>query len=271
MLHSRVPQVTVLHDLTPLVFPDQFPRQQLYFRRIVPALLRQSRVVVVGSDATKRSAVARYGLPPAKIRTIAWGYDAARFRPDGDRPPDGRSPYVLAVGNLLPHKNLARLVEAVGRAQRTRPLRLVVAGQGRPAEIGQLRARAQELHVDLDLRSYVAPGELAALYRGAAVVAIPSLTEGFGITALEAMASGAPVVASSTSSLPEVVGDAGLLVDPTDPEQIAAALVRVLTESALRPSLVARGLARAREFSWERTASEVLSVIEETAAECSHP
>jgi glycosyltransferase involved in cell wall biosynthesis len=271
LLHTRVPQVTVLHDLTPLAFPDQFPRQQLYFRRLVPALLRQSRVVVVGSEATKQGAIAQYGLPPAKIRTIAWGYDSTRFRPDGERPRDAGSPYVLAVGNLLPHKNLARLVEAVGQAQRSHPLRLVAAGQGRPAEIRQLRTRAEALHVDLDLRSYVAPGELATLYRGAAVVAVPSLTEGFGITALEAMASGTPVVASNRSSLPEVVGEAGLLVDPTDVEEIAAALLRTLTEASLRQDLVARGLARARAFSWERAAFEVLTVLEEVAAECGKP
>jgi glycosyltransferase involved in cell wall biosynthesis len=253
------------------MLPDQFPRQQLYFRRLVPALLRQSRVVVVGSEATKQSAIARYGLPPAKIRTIAWGYDAARFRPDGDRPRDAGRPYVLAVGNLLPHKNLARLVEAVGRAQRSHPLRLIAAGQGRPADTRQLRAQAEALHVDLDLRSYVAPGELATLYRGAAVVAVPSLTEGFGITALEAMASGTPVVVSNTSSLPEVVGEAGLLVDPTDAEQIATAIVRTLTERGLRDGMVARGLERARAFSWERAASEVSSVLEEVVAEWGEP
>jgi len=271
VLGTRVPQVTVLHDLIPLAFPQQFPRQQFYFRRLVPALLRQSRRIVVNSEATKRDAIARYGLPAARLQTIAWGYDAARFRPDGERPRDLPGPYVLAVGSLLPHKNLGTLVEAMGRIRPTRPVRLVVAGPGRAAEVRRLRTHAERCGVDLDYRSYAAPAELAALYRGAEAVAVPSLREGFGFTALEAMASGTPVVVSNTSSLPEVVGEAGLLVDPTDAGQIATAIVRLLTERGLRDGLVARGLERARGFSWERAAAAVSNVLEEVAAEWGDP
>jgi glycosyltransferase involved in cell wall biosynthesis len=257
----------MLHDLIPLAFPRQFPRQLFYFRRLVPALLRQSRRIVVNSEATKRDAIARYGLAPARLRIIAWGYDATRFRPDGERPRDVPGPYVLAVGSLLPHKNLGTLVEAVGRIRAAHPVRLVVAGPGRAAEVRQLRTQAERCRIDLDYRSYTAPAELAALYRGAEAVVVPSLREGFGFTALEAMASGTPVVVSNTSSLPEVVGEAGLLVDPTDAEQVATAIVRTLTERGLRDGLVARGLERARAFSWERAASEVSSVLEEVVAE----
>ena len=265
LLRPRVPQVTIVHDLIPLAFPREYPRQQLYFHRFVPAVLRQSHTVVANSGATRHEVLSRYGVSPGKVTAIPFGCDASRFHPDGARHVDPRGAYVLYVGNLLPHKNLARLVEAVALVRKERGVRLVVAGQGRAAAVKALRRRADARGVDLELRSYVPAGELAALYRGAAVFALPSLMEGFGLTALEAMASGTPVVASASSSLPEVVGSAGLLVDPTDAPQIARAILRVLTEAPLREGLVARGRERALGFSWERTARGVLELLEAAA------
>ena len=266
VLRCRVPQVTVVHDLIPLAFPRDYPRQQFYFRRLVPAMLRESRAVIAVSEATRREVIAVYGLSPERVRAIPNGYDRAEFAPVGPATDDGGGPYVLYVGNLLPHKNLPRLIEAVARAARHSPVRLVIAGSGTPGRLAELRRLAEKAGSRLELMPYVAQQALPALYRGASLVAMPSLAEGFGLPALEAMACGTPVVVGNTSAMPEVVGDAGLLVDPEDTGAISDAILRLLTQASLRKELIARGLARAAAFSWERTARQVLAVLDEVAA-----
>ena len=266
VLRCRVPQITVVHDLIPLAFPRDFPRQQLYFRRLVPAILRESRAVVAVSEATRRAVLAAYGLRPERVRTIPNGYDRTRFTPIGPANEEGGVPYVLHVGNLLPHKNLPRLIEAVARVAKETAVRLIIAGGGPPARAADLRSRADRVGVRLELMPYVPPRDLPALYRGARLLAMPSLAEGFGLPALEAMACGTPVIVGDTSAMPEVVGDAGLLVDPADTAAIADAVLCLLTQDSLRKELIARGLARAAEFSWERAARQMLMVLDEVAA-----
>jgi glycosyltransferase involved in cell wall biosynthesis len=266
VLRCRVPQVTVVHDLIPLAFPREYPRQQFYFRRLVPAILRESRAVIAVSEATRREVLAAYGLRPERVHAIPNGYDHAAFVPVGPATNDGGVPYVLFVGNLLPHKNLPRLTEAVAHVARQSPVRLVIAGSGTPRRVGELRRLADRVGVQLELTPYVSQRALPSLYRGARLVAMPSLAEGFGLPALEAMACGTPVVVGKTSAMPEVVGDAGLLVDPEDTGAIADAILRLLTQDPLRKELIAQGLARAKEFSWERTARQVLTVLDEVAA-----
>jgi glycosyltransferase involved in cell wall biosynthesis len=265
VLGSRTPQVTVLHDLIPLSFARDYPRQQFYFRRLVPAILRESRVVIAVSEATRREVIAAYGLRPDRVRAIPNGYDPTRFASVGPATDDQGVPYVLYVGNLLPHKNLPRLIEVVARAAREAPVRLVIAGGGTPSRVAELRALADRVGTRLEIMPYVSQPALAALYRGARLAAMPSLAEGFGLPALEAMACGTPVVVGNTSAMPEVVGDAGLLVDPQNTDAIADAILRLLTQDGLRKELIARGLVRAAAFSWERTARQVLAVIEEIA------
>ena len=135
----------------------------------------------------------------------------------------------------MPHKNLVRLVEAFAQVARRLPVRLVLRGWGRPPHVRMLRDRIGALGLEsrVDWRPYAPDEELLALYRGARALVLPSLHEGFGLTALEAMACGTPVVAAGVSSIPEVVGDAAVLVDPLDPASIAAGLCRVLTEDGL--------------------------------------
>jgi glycosyltransferase involved in cell wall biosynthesis len=266
VLRCHVPQITVVHDLIPLAFPRDYPRQQFYFRRLVPAILRESHTVIAVSEATRREVIAAYGLRPERVRAIPNGYDAAEFVPVGPSTDDGGVPYALYVGNLLPHKNLPRLIEAVTRVARQSPVRLVIAGGGTPGRLVELRRLAENAGIRLDLIPYVSPRALSALYRSARLVAMPSLAEGFGLPALEAMACGTPVVVGNRSAMPEVVGDAGLVVDPEDTGAIADAILRLLTQDPLRKELIARGLARAAAFSWERTARQVLAVLDEAAA-----
>jgi glycosyltransferase involved in cell wall biosynthesis len=265
-----IPQVTVLHDLTPLRFPPEYPRQQYYFRHFVPRILHTSRVVVTVSEFTCRDAIDHYGVPSAKIRVVYPGYDPSLFSRNGDDPSPRRSeaPYFLYVGNLLPHKNVLRLLDATAMVRRRRPCRLVIRGEGRTAYVRALRERVETLGLAdvVTFLGYVNERSLRNLYTGAAGFVLPSLGEGFGLTILEAMACGTPVVAAGGSSLPEVAGDAALVVDPYDAVGLADAMFRVLTDDGLRKRLRQLGLARVASFSWRSTAETVSTLLDEKLA-----
>jgi len=218
-------------------------------------VLRHSRKVIVISESTRRDVLRFYpGVAPEQIHVVLCGYDRERFCAGGPVVSDGGEPYALYVGNVMPHKNLLRLVDAVARARFHAPFRLVMRGSGHARHVAELRAAidARGLAPFVDWQPYAAADTLPALYRGARVLVLPSLYEGFGLTALEAMACGTPVVTTSTSAL---------LVDPHDIGALADALVRVITDDALAKTLGARGLARAPLFSWERTARAVQGAI----------
>jgi glycosyltransferase involved in cell wall biosynthesis len=211
----------------------------------------------------------------------------------GEHPSQGEHkvrPYILYVGTVQPRKNLVRLIEAFAQLDDRRPttddrrlatladeqrssfvlrpssdataIQLVIAGK-RGWLTESIERRAAELGIADRVRftGYVDDGDLPALLSGALAFVLPSLYEGFGMPVLEAMACGAPVLASNTSALPEVAGDAALLVDPTDTAAIAAGLARLATDAGLRAELRARGLARAAQFTWERCAEETLVVL----------
>ena len=266
ILRSPAPQVTVVHDLLPLFFPADYPRQQYYYRFLVPRILQASRIVVADSENTRRSILQHYGLRPEKVRVIYPGYDPSVFFSNGSglssrRPED---PYCLYVGNLLPHKNLLRLLDAVAIVRRRRRCRLIIRGEGRPAYVRTLHERVETLGLGdaVTFLGYTTESTLGQLYNVAECLVLPSLGEGFGLPVLEAMACGTPVVTASTSSLPEVVGDAALTVDSHDAIGLADAMYRVLTDRTLREDLCQRGLQRAGLFSWRRTAEEMSRLID---------
>src|SRR5262245_42601892 len=161
LLRPAVPQVTVVHDVLPLRSPEEYPRQQYYFRHYVPAVLRASRAVIVSSESTRRDLVDFYGLPDDTLRVVLLGYDASRFRPAAPPPGDGPA-YALFVGNVMPHKNVLRLVEAFAAAAVGLPARLVLRGWGRPAHVRAVQDRIAALGIaDLvDWRPYAAADEL---------------------------------------------------------------------------------------------------------------
>ena len=265
ILGAPIPQVTVVHDLLPLLFPAEYPRQQYYFRIFVPRILQASQVVVADSASTRRGIIQNYGLPPEKVRVVHPGYDAQMFFPIGSgatfRQED---PYCLYVGNLLPHKNLLRLLDAVAILRRRRPCRLIIRGEGRPAYAQALQERVETLGLGgaVTFLGYTSEAGLRELYSRAACLVLPSLGEGFGLPVLEAMACGPPVVTANTSSLPEVAGDAALTVDPNDTIALADALHRALTDRALSDDLRRRGLERVRLFTWRRTAEQLSRLLD---------
>jgi glycosyltransferase involved in cell wall biosynthesis len=267
MLDPVVPQVTVVHDVLPLRYPHEYPRQQYYFRYYVPRVLAASEAVVVISESTRDDVLAFYGVPERKLRVVLAGYDDRRFSPARPDAVDGAAPYALYVGNVMPHKNVPRLVEAFATLARRRDVRLMLVGSGRPRHVDAVRAVIERLGVgaSVDWRPYATVDELVRLYRGARMLVMPSLFEGFGLPVLEAMACGVPVVTSNVSSLPEVVGDAALLVDPADVASIAYGIERLFADDALAKELRQRGLGRARLFSWDRTARAVQAVLREVA------
>jgi glycosyltransferase involved in cell wall biosynthesis len=269
-IRAPIPQVSVIHDLIPLLYPEESPRQRWYVRSFVPAVLRASARVIADSAQTKADVVAHYGLSPEGIVVVPPGVNHGQFFPRSDAGAEterlGLHAYCLFVGNLRPHKNVARLLEAL--AQVPGGLTLVVVGHRDPRYWPALARRAQELGIAGRVRflGFVEAHRLPLLYSAALAVVVPSLYEGFGLPVLEAMACGAPVIASTAGALREAAGDAALLVDPHDVSGWARAIVQVTDDPDLRAALRARGQGRAAQFSWAATARRVLVVATEVHA-----
>jgi glycosyltransferase involved in cell wall biosynthesis len=256
------PTAVVVYDLVPFVDPDHARGSSARIERatIRPALRRAAALPCI-SQATRDDLVRLYPHAAAKASVIPLAADPAFGAPVATPGhPSLDRPYVLAVGTLEPRKNLERLIAAwtaLDPAMRGDHVLALVGPRG--WDDAPILAAARDAGVRLLGR--VSEDELRALYAGCAAFAYPSLYEGFGLPVLEAMAAGAPVLTSSVSSLPEVAGDAALLVDPRDPVAIGAGLGRLLGDPALAQDLRDRGRARAAEFSWERTARETLELL----------
>jgi glycosyltransferase involved in cell wall biosynthesis len=260
-----LPLVVTAYDAMPLRHPEWFARPNvLAVRHIAARALRRAAAVICASEYARADIADAFRLDPARIHVAPLGVDA-RFA-TGPVPPgllerlDIAEPYILCVATLQPRKNLRGALAAFERlAAGGAPHRLVVVGARGWRDAPELRA----LRESAAAARIVAPGrvsdeDLVGLLRGADLVAVPSLYEGFGLPALEAMASGAPVVASDRTALPEVVGDACELADPEDPDALAAAMARALAPERAA-QLRAAGPRRAAEFTWERHAERVMA------------
>jgi glycosyltransferase involved in cell wall biosynthesis len=241
--------------------------------------LQQASRIIAVSEATKRDLLELYGVEAERIEVVPHGVDARVFHPSS---PDeiGRvrrrfgieGQYVLSLGGIEPRKNLPNLVRAFARLPaRARPA-LVLAGGGvewNPEGRDALQEVMREVRADVGervvLTGYVQEPDKVALLGGAEALVYPSLYEGFGLPVLEAMACGTPVVTSDLSALPEVAGDAAVLVDPRDPDAIASAIERVLGDEDLRRGLADSGMSRAARFTWEETARRTAAVLHRAA------
>lgn len=264
--------VVVIHDLSFLEHPEWFSRGfRWLYRSVVPRAARGARAVITDSEFSKGRIVELLGVASEKVHAVYLAADPA-FRPlrrsaveDVAHKFGIARPYVLFVGSIGPRKNLATAVAAfeIANTRLSTAHMMVVAGvtsfQFPKAEVPTGAGRVMAI-------GYTNDADLSALYAGARALLYPSLYEGFGLPPLEAMACRTPVVTSNSTSLPEVVGDAALVVDPTNVDDVAEAIHRVLSDQELAEDLRRRGLERAKLFSWEDTARGVLEVCRQAAA-----
>lgn len=263
-LRGGPPTVLSIHDILHESMPEHFPRGLgSLMRRLYPASARRARRVLTISDFSRREIIARYRVPAERIAfahlgvgpeftPIAEPARLAAMRARLGLPP---GPYILSVGRIEPRKNLPTLVAAYGlvreRLGAAAPTLVLAGGRDRLFAEFYDRMRREGAALGVFLAGTVPQEDLPALYGGAAAFAYPSFGEGFGLPVAEAMACGAPIVATSAPAVPEVTAEAALLVAPTDVAGLAAALVRVVTDTVLAEDLRAKGLSRARELTWD--------------------
>jgi glycosyltransferase involved in cell wall biosynthesis len=274
-LVSPCPSVVTIYDLSFALFPEGLKRnKRLYLSLFTPISARRARLVIAISESTKRDIVRLFGITPEKVEVVYLGI-CENFRPlpeeevEAFRKKRGLPErFILFVGTIEPRKNLTRLIEAFSLLSPLSPLPfpfsplplVIVGAKGWLYE--EVFAKVEELGLEREVifPGYIPWGELPLWYNAATIFVYPSLYEGFGLPPLEAMACGTPVIASNASSLPEVVGDAGILVSPGDVDGLAEAMKLLLSDETLREDLSRRGLRRAKGFSWEKTAEKTVQV-----------
>ena len=284
LLGAPCPIVTTVHDVSFRVHPDLFlPKDRKILQTLVPRSMRKAARVIAVSESTRRDILRFYPqVPKDNVRVVLEAADS-KFHPPAGGQETARAaantalglddrPYLLAVGVLQPRKNLALLLDAFALVKlglkingSPPPHRLVIVGKRGWLDDtdAQLASLPEEVTRDIVLAGYVADDDLPALYGGAEALCYPSRYEGFGLPPLEALACGCPVLCSRSSSLPEVVGDAGILLSPEDSDAWARALGKLLSAPPILARWRERGPARAALFSWEKAARETLEVYEE--------
>ncbi len=261
----------VIHDLSFVAHPEYFPRIIAWYMRWLTGLAaRQARCILTGSEFSRQEILRVYGPAPEKVMVTPYGV-SAKFKPSADAAQDTEDrdrlaeygigdPYIFTLGNIHPRKNLARVLDAYARLKQGRDSIPTMVWGGTPRwESHTLLARAREAGVLLP--GFIAQEDLPCFYRQATMLVYPSLYEGFGLPPAEAMACGTPVVTSNVTSLPEVVGNAALTVNPYNIDEIANAMARLLDDAALREHMRQAGLARASQLTWRRTAEATLTQL----------
>jgi len=267
---ARAAVLVSVYDLTFMHYPAMCTVDVRAYGRHLRRALDQGATVHTTSDFVANEIRDHFGLQPERVARIYPGLTTSTGGdPERGRVRAGAPDYVLALGTVEPRKNLPGLVRAFDALAPTHPgLGLVIAGPDGWGAEDLARAITVATHADRIHRlGYVDDAGRRDLLAGASALAYPSLYEGFGLPPLEAMSTGVPVVATTAGSLPEVLGDAALLTDPADDDELAGALERILSEPDTRNSLVARGLARAEQYTWDRTGDDLLALYRTVAGD----
>lgn len=256
---APVPSVVTIHDISFELYPEYFSGLDILRNRtLVRHAARHADAVVTVSETSRQEIVSRYDIDPERIIAIPNGVSPSFIPKTASPRQRTKGVRVLAVGTLQPRKNLLRLAAAVREVAQDMPVSLQVVG---PDGFAARRIRETLGPLpDVQISGYLSEEALRSAYCDADVLVYPSLYEGFGLPVLEAMACGTPVITSNSSSMPEVAGDAALLVDPLDVEDIASAIRRVATDEVLAMSMAARGIVRAALFSWDSAARRLADV-----------
>lgn len=266
----RKQRISIVHDVAFLFYPEYIQAKNLeYLKRQLPHSLERSTKIIAVSEATKRDLIEQYGVPARKIHVVYNAVDRNQFNPNARlRTADVckrygiPTKYLLFVGNVEPRKNVEGLLQAYSRSYSRHKLALVIVGAKGWNDSGIERRMHHLKGLPIHRTDFIDDDDLAALYAGAEAFIYPSFYEGFGIPCLEAMASGCPVICSDTSSFPEVVGEAGLLVEPADITGLATAITHLISDVRLRKRLIAAGLKQAQKFTWETSARQLSKVID---------
>jgi glycosyltransferase involved in cell wall biosynthesis len=257
-LFCAAPFVFTIHDLSHIYCPENTsPAIRLYYATVMKRACHRAAAILTVSSFTRGQIIDWSGVAPEKVCHVGCAVDAA-YRP-GEELYGLPFPYLLCVSNRKPHKNEPRIVEAFAQADVDPQIHLVFTGLSTPDLTRRIAALG--LSARVDFVGLVPEAKLPSLYRGAKALLFPSLYEGFGLPVVEAMASGTPVVTSNVTALPEVAGDAALLVDPASTTQIARAIEQIARDAALCRELREKGLRRAAQFSWTSTAEKVHQLL----------
>lgn len=265
---SKVPYIFSIHDLNHIDRPDNSsPLKRLYYNVILKRLCKRARAILTVSEFSKDRIAQWSGVNPSRIFNVGNGV-SENFSPTGRRH-EVEGGYLLCVSNRRGHKNETGMVQAFARANLPENTRLLFTGEASPT----LLELANSLGISnrIVFAGKVSEDDLASLYRGALCLVFPSFYEGFGLPIIEAFASGTPVITSNVTSMPEIAGNAALLVDPNNVGEIAAAIEKLYDSAELRAELVQRGFKRVANFTWDAVADRVKAAVKAVDTDPSHP
>ena len=262
-LYSKCRSVIMVHDLIPIRFPKKKSPLTPYFRYYIPLVCQQAEHIICNSQATADDIINYFQIPASKITPIPLGYDRDKFKKLQDLKNDQITPYYLYLGRHDPHKNVPKIVKAFAQFEYNQDYHLYLAGPPDKRYTPKIKQQADELGIARQVKflDYVSAEKLPIIINQATALVFPTLWEGFGFPVLEAMACGTPVITSTVSSLPEVAGDAALLVNPHNETEISQAMLQLADSAQLRSHLSELGLKRATQFSWEKTGKATREII----------
>ena len=267
-LYSNCRYIVTVHDVIPLRFPERLSPLTYYHRFYIPQVLSQAEHIICNSKATAKDICDFYDIKASKITPIPLAYDATNFRLLNDLKKNNKNrPYFLYIGRHDSHKNLSRIITAFAELKQQisnyEDYQLWFAGSSDKRHTPKLHSQIEELGIQHQVKflDYVTYQELPKIINQAIALVFPSLWEGFGFPVIEAMACGTPVITSNLSSLPEVAGDAAILVNPYSTREITQAMQIIATDERTRSQLSSRGIKQASNFSWEKTGQTTTEVL----------